>query len=314
MRPDRPDRGYVLLTVLLLVSLIVTAAATYAHHTTASYRNSSASLSIQVSRESAQSGLALASQLLATGSSSYDSVIASGAQDIVLTLGDLGGNLRQVRVEALSQGLGTTLEGRAAVCGALDGALPQLTSVAANLAKHDPAQVKINGHQVLSDTVVNGTLILARGSKCTLRDVVVKGSIVSEQAIAGPPYPGGQDVTLTIDGSLRVDGNTLLPGCAIIMPDGELTTLSTSALEIHGVVLAHSIDWQGTGAADHHIVSGQPFTLPSSVDRPGYDRTPPAWPDSLQLNALAVSSLSFPPAVPSGAETQAIRRFTFPKH
>lgn len=313
MTPTRPDRGYVLLTVLLLVGLIVTTAATYAHHMTVSYRHSSASLSIQESRESAQSGLAVASQLLATGSSTYDSVIASGTQDIVLAMDDLGGNLRQVRVEALSQGLGTTLDGRATVSGALEGAVPQLTSVAAGLAKNDPAQLKISGTQVLADTVVSGTLILARGSKCTLRDVVVNGSIVSEPSITGPPYLAGQTVTLTIDGTLRVDGNTVLPGCAIIMPDGALTTLSTSALEIHGVVLAQSINWQGSGAADQHIMAGQAFTLPSSFDRPGYGRTPPAWPASLQLNALGMSRLSFPPAVPSSVETQAIKRFSFPQ-
>ncbi|HYN64195.1 MAG TPA: hypothetical protein VES36_06280, partial [Candidatus Limnocylindrales bacterium] len=149
-------------------------------------------------------------------------------------------------------------------------------------------------------------------SKCTLRDVVVKGSIVSEPSIAGPPYLAAQAVTLTIDGSLRVDGNTLLPGCAIIMPDGALTTLSTSALEIHGVVLAKSISWQGGGAANHHIMASQAFQLPAALDRPGYGRTPPAWPDSLLVHALQVSKLSFPPAGPSSQEKQSIQRFSFP--
>lgn len=313
MTGARGQAGYVLLTVLLLVGLIVTTAATYAHHSTASYRTSSASLSIQESRESAQSGLAVAQQLLASGTTSYDAVVASGVQDVQITLGDAGGGVRTLRVEALHQGLGTTLDGQLVVGGALSGPLPQLTAQAALSASRDPDRVLISDGQVLQDTVVDGTLILALGSHCTLRNVVVRGSIVSEAALAGPPYPTQRTTTLTLDGSLRVDGDTRLPGCAIVMPDGELTTLSTSALEIHGVVVAGRIDWRGGGAADGHIVAAQPFSLSATLDRPGYGRTPASWPSSLQLNALSVSRISFPPARPTRAEASAIKRFKFPR-
>jgi hypothetical protein len=303
----------VLLTVLLLVSLVVTTAATWAHHTSVDFRQSNASLWIEESRNAAQSGLAVGTRLVATGQASYAGDVDAGTQSADVTIADLGGGQRRIRVEATVQGLGTTLDARATVYGTTAGALPRMEATAAAQAKSDPAQTKLTGTKTLQDAVVAGTLVLARGSDVTLQDVVVYGSIVSEPAINGPPYKANEATRLTVTGSLRVDGGTLLPGCAIVMPDGALTVQAGAAVEIHGVVVADRIAWAGQGSADAHIMAAQPFTLPPALDRPRYGRTPPAWPASLQPATFGVSQIAFPPSAPTKPETAAIKGFAFPR-
>ncbi|MHC5209540.1 MAG: hypothetical protein ACYTG2_02335 [Planctomycetota bacterium] len=310
-RCARAQAGYVLVAVLLLGSLIVLTAGTFARHTMVSYHSSSASLWVQETREAADSGLAFARQLAASGVETYDGSIDAGDQQIALSIADAGSGLRTIRVDATRSGMGTTLQARAAVLGAVGEELPALESSAATAAKNDPAQVKLLGTQTLADTVIQGTLVLARGSRITLRDVVVKGTIVSEPALVGPPYAPLEATTLVLEGSVRIDGGLLLQGCAIVMPDGELTAASGSRVEAHGIVLAERISWFGSGSLDSHVVARHDVSLPSGVDRPGWGRTPPDWPDCMEMTAWTISSLAFPKAQPTGSEQLSIKGFAF---
>ena len=313
MTPHRQEttRGYVLVAVLLLASLIILTAGTFARHTLVRHYSSSASLWVQETREAADSGLAFARQLAASGSENYEGTLDAGDHDIGISMVAATPTRRVLRVDATSSGLGTTLLAEARVAGAVGEQLPKLAATAAASATNDPAQLRLLGTQTLADTVVQGTLVLARASRITLRDVVVKGVIVSEPATVGPPYAALEATTLILEGSVRVDGGLLLPGCAIVMPDGELTAAAGSRVEAHGVVLAERITWLGSGSLDDHVACRQGGFLPASVDRPGYGRTPPAWPDSLEMTAWVITSLAFPRVDASSSEKLSIKGFAF---
>jgi hypothetical protein len=310
-RTRESSAGYVLVAVLLLGSLIVMTAGTYTRHTLVNYHNSSASLWVQETREASDSGLAFLRQLSASGHESYDGTIESGDQQVALTLSETGPGRRAMRVDATKSGLGTTLLAEARVLGAVGEQLPYLTASAAAAANGDPGQVKLQGTQTLADTVIQGTLVLARASRITLRDVIVKGTIVSEPALVGPPYAPLEATTLVLEGSVRIDGGLLLSGCAIVMPDGELTATSGSRVEAHGVVLAKRITWLGGGALDSHVVAGHDVLLPAGVDRPGWGRAPAAWPEGLQMTAFVIATLAFPRVDATGLEALSIKGYAF---
>jgi hypothetical protein len=214
-------------------------------------------------------------------------------------------------VDATTAGLGTTVLAEAGVLGAVGAGLPGLTTAAAAAVLGDPGRIELSGTQTLSDRVVDGTLVLAAGSRVTLRDVLVRGAIVSQPALDGPPYAPAATSQLVLEGSVRVDGGLALPGCAIVMPDGELTAATGSLVEAHGVVLAGRITWQGGGALDGHVVAGHEIALPAGVDRPGFGRAPVAWPDCLAMTGWTIATLGFPLATASGLEELTIKEFAF---
>ena len=311
VRPAGAPAGYVLLVVLLLASLMVASVAAYARHTLVDWRQSSNSLWCQETRESAQSGVAFARQVLASGNALGTTSVTAGDKTVAVIVTDKGGDLRGIRVDATSSSLGATVNADARVFNLPGSTLPVLTSAAMLAATTDPKLVTLAGTQTIQNTTYTGTVKLAKGAKITFDDVVVKGSIASEPSLAAPPYLPADATTLTVKNGLRIEP-TLFAAVAIQMPDGQFTADATSSLEIHGSVVAQRITLLGVGAMDGQLAAGSPFTVPAGIDRPGFGRTPPPWPASLQLGTYGLKSLAFPrPAAPT-ADQVAIGQFTFP--
>jgi hypothetical protein len=51
-----------------------------------------------------------------------------------------------------------------------------------------------------------------------------------------------------------------------------------------------------------------------SVDRPGWGRTPPDWPDSLQLTGWVIATLAFPRVDATGLEELSIKAYAFSRN
>ncbi len=312
--PHRPaSAGYVMVVVLMLSSLMVAGIAAYARHVTASYRESRDSLWVSNTRESAQSSMAFARQVMASGKSSYSSAITAGDQTVSLSIADLGSDKRSIRADATKSGLGSTVVATAKVYGLSEGTLPTLAKTAGATALADPKMTKVSGTTTLSDVVIDGTLVLARASTITLDNVLVKGSIVSEPAIVGPPYKSIEATRLNLRNGVRVTSGSILPGCGIVMPDGVLVAEAGSRIEIQGVIVGASVTLQGTGAVHGHVLGSSAVTFPAGLDRPGWGRTPLPWPAALELSAWGVGQLAFPPASASATEISVISKFAFPK-
>jgi len=305
-------RGYVLITVLLLAGLIVATTASYARHTTVDWRQSTASLWVHETREAAQSGVAFARQVLSSGQSLGTSTVASGNKTVSVVIADAGGDKRSIRVNATSDGLGATIEADARVFGLAGELIPSVTSAAVTAVNADAGAVKYTGTVTVQNTVITGTLRLGRSCKLTLKDVVLYGSIVSEAALLGPPYNAATATTLTLQEGVRIEPTSVLPGCAILLPDGAIVADATSNVEIHGIVVGNSISVSGSGAMDDQVVAAMPFTLPGTIDRPGLGRAPLDWPAAVSVSGLGVKSLAFQTPAPASGELTAIKTFKFP--
>ncbi len=308
----RGSRGYVLITVLLLAALIVATTASHARHTTVDWRQSTASLWVHETREAAQSGVAFARQVLSSGQSLGTASVNSGNKSISVVVTDEGGDKRSIRVNATSDGLGATIEADARVFGLTGELVPSVTSAAVAAVTADATAVKYTGTVTLQNTVITGTLRLGRSCKLTLKDVVLHGSIVSEAALLGPPYNPAMATTLTLQEGVRIEPTSMLPGCAILLPDGAIIADATSHVEIHGIVLGKSISVSGSGSMDAQVVASQPFTLPGTIDRPGLGRAPLDWPAAVSVSALGLKSLAFQTAAPASGDLAAIKTFQFP--
>jgi hypothetical protein len=308
----RAQAGYVLITVLLLAGLIVATTAAYARHTTVDWRQSTASLWVHETRESAQSGVAFARQVLSSGKSLGVSSVTSGNKTISVVVADEGGDKRSIRVDATTAGLGATLEADVRVFGLAGDALPTLSAAAVAWVEADADAVECSGTMTLHDTVITGTLRLARSCHLTLRDVVLHGSIVSEAALAGAPYDADLASSLTLQDGVRIEPTGVLPGCAIVLPDGSVAAEAACSLELHGVVVAHALDLAGSGAIDAQVVASESFALPDTIDRPGLGRTPLGWPAALEVSAMGLKSLAFQASSPEDAEIAAIKSYAFP--
>ncbi len=307
----RPRAGYVLLVVLLLASLMVASIAAYARHTLVDWRQSSASLWSHETRESAQSGVAFARQVLASGNALGTTSVAAGDKTVSVVVTDKGGDLRGIRVDATSGSLGATVNADARVFGRPGSTLPALSSAAKLSLSTDPAVTQLSGTKTVTGTTYAGTVMLMKGAKITFDDVVVKGTVVSEPGLASPPYLPADVTSLTVKNGLRIEPS-LVPGVAIHMPDGTLTADATSSIEVHGSVVASSLTISGVGAMDGQIAASRAFTLPAGIDRPGFGRTPLSWPAALQLSNYGLKSVAFPrPSAPT-ADQNAIGGFVFP--
>lgn len=308
----RSESGYVLLVALLLAGLVVATMATYARHSLVSWRQSTASLWVHETRESASSGVAYAKQVLASGGSCGQTSLAAGDETVHVDIEDLGGSQRSLRVDAVSGSLGSTVIGTATVYGLTGDVLPSITAAAAAAVAADATATRLSGTQTLTGKTYAGTLILGRGSNITLDDVVVKGCIVSDPALAGPPYDPVQATTLILRNGARIGPSAVLAGCGILLPDGSVTVQAGCSLEVHGAVLAATLDVRGDGSMDAQVMAARPFTLPAAIDRPGLLRTPLAWPSALTLTSFGLSRLSFAPQSASATQLKAISNFSFP--
>jgi hypothetical protein len=307
----RATSGYVLVVVLLLGGLIAASTAAWARHFLARQHTSSASLWVHESREAAGSGVAWARQRLASGGGAGTAQFTVAGHAVEVDLWEVDADRMGLRVSATSDGLGATVEGEALVRGLACEVLPSLTSAAAAALGGDALGASLSGTQTLTGQTFAGTLVLERGAAITLEDVVVQGAIVSRAALVGPPYAADDAVTLVLRSGVRVGPSPLAPGVGLMLPDGSLTVEAGCSIEVQGAIVAGKLDLQGDGACDGHVVSATTFGLPAGLDRPGFGRVPPEWPEALDVPALGLSSLAFPRHVADDTELGSIGKFTF---
>jgi hypothetical protein len=312
-RGTRAENGYVLIVVLILSGLTLATAATYSHHSIVTFRNSEASLFVHESRESAHSGIAFAGQSLAAAQPLGATSLTAGDKGVTVEIADAGTDKRSIRVQSVMAGMGATVLGEATVYTTPGPALPTVKGTAGTAVLADAGATWATGTKTISDTIINGTLILARGSRITLRDVVVNGTIVSEPALRGAPYPAADATRLIVQGGLRVEPSALLRNCGILMPDGAMAFEPSARAEVHGVVVAKEMTLNGSGFLDSYVLADMPVAVPDTFDRPGWGRAPLSWPTVLETGALGLATMAFPPHQVSSTEAKAIKGFAFPK-
>ena len=309
----RGERGIVLLAVLILTALIVTTAVAYARHVAMAGTQTAADLNIHRAQEAAESGVTWARQALRSGADSQVATVPNeDGNGALVTLTGSGASRDMVVDSTDFYGLGATVIARASVTPDGEaGLLPELSSSAIARINASSPTILTDG-AVLSDTVIAGVLLIEKGARVVLRDVVVSGAVLSELALESPPYKTWEAATLRLEGSVRIEPGAALPECSVVMPAGAVFASSATSVEMGGVVVARRMTLDGLGSLNAPIAVEGPLLLSGSIDQPGAGRGPRPWPAALEFAAHQLTTLAFPRFSPSTTELKAIASFPFP--
>jgi hypothetical protein len=315
--------GFTFVAVLVITSLIATLAATYAHHVTASQHTSLASAQLLEARDASISAAEYARLALLNGQTVQSSLSSSDGSSTVLTVTSPSETERNILVETSHpSGLGATRLVQATFVPDPSSSptgpnsLPTLSqaTIDALIANTDVPKTFISSNTALSDVDLQGLYIVDDGVVLQLSNVVLNGAILSEDAYAGlgfGRFDSLQAPTIQIDGNVRIDSASYLPGVAILMPDGVLTTgYLDGRVQIEGDIVAHGIAIDRPGSVQGHIQSVNNPSLDPGLDRIWSERKPTTWSADLQFgNTWDPSSVAIVPSSPTSAEIAAIRDY-----
>jgi hypothetical protein len=134
----------------------------------------------------------------------------------------------------------------------------------------DVPVVHLTGRVLVQDTELQGLIVIGTGAEVFFDNVVLEGCLVSEAVFQRPGTVVFSEVAaprVTIDGNLRIEPMGALPGVAVVLPDGRITTSPgiTPGLQIGGDILAHDVSLDGAGAVRGVIASMGALHVAKSV-------------------------------------------------
>lgn len=313
-------RGFALLAVLILVGVVALLGATYARHVMVDNRSSPASVSSMRGAGEVESGLQVARQLLRTRGTTVHAALGEGGS---LGVSDLGSSHSRLELRSVDDhGLGSTLlvevERAPLLPAAAPDELPRLRAAVVSALLADPTVPKtwVGGLTTIQNADLEGLVIIETGAVLTVNGVCVHGAIVSEQTLTNLPF-GPYDVidapVLLVAGDLRIEPRLELPGVALVLPDGNVTTTAASArLQLDGDVVAHTLILNGTGALAGNVATVAAPSLAAALQRPGSGRAPRAWAAAFDLGRTSeVQTLAVVPHVQTPTDLPAIMGFDF---
>jgi hypothetical protein len=241
----------------------------------------------------------------------------------------LGGTTRALRAETrLHDGLVAVVETAGSFVPAprenpeSPDDLPRLTPETANSILSSKALpiVRIRHDARLHGETLHGLVVVAPDVELRLRDVVIRGAIVSEAALAEghlPAYDEQRAPRVRVEGVLRIEEDPALPGVSLVMPDGVVEAVGDGAnLQIEGDVVAHGVRLHGRGSLFGQLASVAPAELSPGVERVGSGRSPRPWSGALDMRGShAAQYLTYlPVGSTSWDDVQPMLDFQFPEH
>ena len=231
-----------------------------------------------------------------------------GELDVDVAVTDAGDVLRNITVASGGQ----SVEALAEVYPAVGDALPTLTYNANRSVWESPALIDVTSDTAYSDTELDGILLLRKGVDLVLHDVIVRGSIVTENALSDTLWTAGEETSITVTGGQLVEPGCTLSGCAIFAPDCSVSGTADSALQVHGVVVARALTLDGTAVLHRQVATADEPAFSADVDFPGAGRAPRAWPTSLEVPGESIARVVFPFGEADTAERDSIRTYAWP--
>ncbi len=296
-----PAAGFTLIAVLLAVGVMAGLVTAWGRHVVVSNRGGMASPQLLASREACHSGLTLARQSLLSGEDTVPSSIPAGDCLAGITVVETAGGHQQLAIESVGEdGLGARRKAElasqpvAVTEPTSPSSLPTMKATTVEELLADSSLVK---HHYTSSTTLQGAemaglLVVHEGVLLQLSDVVLHGAVISSSVLEQEEYDAfdpDEAPHLLVAGNVRIDPPYALPGLAILMPDGKVSSAVVDArIQIHGDVVAHDVSLLHSGVLSGHV-SGVDVDLasPSLLDRMGFDRKPPAWSPALQLGVAS---------------------------
>ncbi|RKY21068.1 MAG: hypothetical protein DRQ55_05660 [Planctomycetota bacterium] len=303
--------GFVLVSVLIAVSVIMSFVASFGRHVVVDGRWSHASAFLLQSQETCHAGLSAARQALVSGLGLVSGPLAAGDGSADVLVHSSSDTLQQFDLSALGDdGLGVrqvlelAYQPVAASTPESSEQLPELApaSLSALLSNPDVEQIDLHGYQRLEHSVLTGVFVLYPNTVLELDDVVIQGALVTASALGGPSltaFDAATAPTVLLDGNVRIDALSALDNLAVLMPDGVISSTSQDArLSLHGDIVAHTVELGFAGVLDGNVVSVEPAVISPLLDRVGRERKPRSWSQDLDLGGvLQPVSLAFVPQV-----------------
>ncbi|MGQ0552670.1 MAG: hypothetical protein ACT4PU_05575 [Planctomycetota bacterium] len=312
MTLPRSRAGFVLLSVLLLTALVVGLTMTYARSAILAGDAAPGSRGRMEVQTVMDSGLAYAQQSLLTDRPTTAVLSAPTGDSVRIDVDPAGDALRALDIRSSSGGRAGQVSALAEVHLAAGGALPTLTEATRAAVLASPRLITINANTTYANTTVDGILLVTAGRKLTLRDVVLTGTIIGAAAMSDAAV-GDDTVKIELEGSVLIEPDALLSGCAVVAPGSEVELASSARLQCEGVLVAREFDVKdSTTSARLHgqLVVAESAGVHAGIVQVGVGRGPQAWPACLQSGSQGITRLVFDRRLPSDSERSAIQAFS----
>ncbi len=304
--------GYILLSVVLMLALVASLVATYSQSAVLARTKGSAPEQMRV-ETNLDSGLAFARQSLLSGLSGGGTVTAPGGEELSISVDDSADGLLDIQVTSTNEGTSRLLTVLAEVYYAEGGDLPTLTEAARTAILASPLLINVDSDFEFEDEVVDGILLVAADTKLKLTNTVLRGSIVSANAMTDDPVEDPIEVELK--GAVIIEPvSGVLAGCAIVAPDAEVKAKDDPRLQSHGVIVAQEFKIENEDdariALHRQLVVNVIDGSMANVTQLGLGRGPQTWPTALRSGSQGITRLVFDRQRATTGELDAIKAFT----
>lgn len=287
MRTQDSQGGFVIVAALLLITVMLSIGLTYVRHTSLNTPSSMAYEDSLSARESVESGVEYAREALEAEKHVVGKTLHLGETDVQLDTTDASDSSRRLELASTnSAGLGSTLLvelGQIKPGGDLKVAHPdelptvKPATMTQLMADTSIPKITISGQQTYENTTLEGIVILEKACFALLKNVVVKGLIVSRAVVDGGPVgeiDWSQTPCLVVDNNFRIDPGSFLDDVAIVMPDGVFRTWQNDgSFQVRGDVSVHTVLMERPGVFDGGLAYVD-LTLTSKVERIGHGLAP----------------------------------------
>ncbi len=305
----RDQRGFVMLSLVLLAALMVSLTMGYARHAIVAADSTSATVAAQLSENALGSGVSYAKQALKANTGLTAAHLVGSERTVAVSVQEAGAELRSVTIQSLGGGESQTVTALAEVYPAIGEEIPSLTFDARRAVWEFPSLIDVTADQVFSDTDLTGIVLLRKGVDVTFDDVVLRGTIVTENALSDLAWNAGEETSINVTGGLLIEPGSTLAGCAVVGPDCDIVTGASSALQIQGVIVAASLQSGGHSILHGLLATTAEPTFSGTTDFPGAGRAPRPWPTSLETPTQNIARLVFTVDNPTSTQKDAIKNF-----
>lgn len=303
--------GYVLLAVILLMALIASLVTTFSRSAVLA-KSDMLSEDKMVVRTMLDSGLVFANQSLRHGRALNQSVNAPSGEQLAVNVSDAGGGLLNIQVTTNASGVSQLLTALAEVHFAEGDELPTLTDAARSAVATAGNVIPVNGYTTYRSREINGILLLADGAELVLESVVLKGAIVSQNAMSDDAWSEAERTTVRIRGSVLIEPTATLEQCAIVAPDATIELTASPRLQVHGVVVGDTInvmDPTAKAVLHRQLAVSNSIGFTPDIIQMGVGRGPRPWPTALKSGSQGITRLVFDRQRATTTERNAIGAF-----
>lgn len=302
--------GFILLGVLVFTALLATLVLAYSRSAVLVGDHLASTDQLNSSQVAVDSGLAYALQVMQVDGAVAADLVAADGKRFGVTLTDVSPDLQRV---AISVGDGEVVMTAYSQTVPSEGdALPFLTPAAVQEVLDHGQLLRIQSNTTIEDQVVDGIILIKAGRMLTLRNVVLNGTVVSDNAFVSGPWTSSAHLMLSDSVTIRPGSG--LGGVALLLPDGMISVTGNAVLQIQGAVVAADLRLNAEsvrGFLGGPVLYGTSPGFSSVLSVLGVGRAPVALPEALTGGSRSIGQVAFLTPSITDAERTAIIGYDF---